>query len=51
MRGGPGGVFREEPSGRLVRAPWLLIAVGLALFSAGLLFDVDGLKGLGVIWD
>lgn len=46
---GPGPAFREEPSDNLVRAPWLLIALGLALFFVGLVFALSALKVLGVI--
>ena len=45
----PAQAFREEPSDRLVRAPWLAAACGLAIIAAGGAFGLDALKGIGVV--
>ena len=45
----PGQAFREEPSGRLAAAPWLLLAGGLAVVAVGAAFGLGALKAIGVI--
>ena len=45
----PAHAFRDEPSDRLLRAPWLAGACGLALIAAGGLAGIGALTAIGVL--